>query len=172
WALRNLIIKYRQRRLIHQKNQKIIELELQQKKMAVQELTHLIKTQEHDSAVESKKIMEEIESKNRKLAAKALSTASRNEVLKEIISFLSRHPALVKNASIRSKIKELNKYLSSENEWEEYTKHFEEVNQGILKKLKLMHPKLKPADLRFISYLYMNLSPKEIAAILNITIDA
>ena len=172
WAVRNLIIKHRQRKLLHQKNQKIIELQLQQEQMAVQELTHQIKKKEYESAFKSKKMLEDMEVKNRKLAAKALSTASRNEVLKEIITYLSRHPVLIKNATIKTKIKELNKYMNSENEWEDYTKHFEEVNQGILKKLKMMHPKLKPADLRFISFLFMNLTPKEIASILNITIEA
>lgn len=172
WAIRNLMVKYRQKKLIHQKNQEIVELQLQQEKRAVQQLTHQIKTQEQESAFESKKILEEMEVKNRKLASKALSLASRNEVLKDLIAYLSRHPALVKNITVKSKIKELTKYLNSESEWEDYTRHFEEVNQGILKKLKARHPKLKPADLRFISYLYMNLSPKEIASILNITIDA
>lgn len=172
WAIRNLIIKYRQKKLIHLKNQKIIELQLQQEKKNVRRLTSQMKSQENESAFQSKKMLEEMESKNRKLASKTLSIASRNEVLKEIIAYLSKHPAFAKNATIRSKVKELSRYLNSENEWADYTKHFDEVNQGVLKNLKLIHPKLKPADLRFISYLYMNLSPKEISSILNITIEA
>ena len=62
--------------------------------------------------------------------------------------------------------------IKSDNEWEDFIKHFEEVNQGFLSDVKEKHPELNANDLRFISYVYMNLTTKEIAAILSITAGA
>ena len=50
--------------------------------------------------------------------------------------------------------------------------HFEQVNNGFLKKLKLQHPNLNVNDVRYLCYLYMNLSNKEIASLFNVTQEA
>jgi len=62
--------------------------------------------------------------------------------------------------------------LNADNEWAGFLTHFEEVNQGFLTRLKTSHPELTANDIRFICYVYMNLSAKEIAGMLNISLDA
>lgn len=82
--------------------------------------------------LEQEKLKNELENKNRKLAAKALH----------------------------------------DNEWETFLTHFEEVNHKFLQNLREKHPDLNSNDIRFISYVYINLSTKEIALMLNITPEA
>jgi DNA-binding CsgD family transcriptional regulator len=48
--------------------------------------------------------------------------------------------------------------------------NFNKVHEDFFKKLLEQHPKLMPSDLRLAAYLRMNLSSKEIAQLLNITI--
>jgi DNA-directed RNA polymerase specialized sigma24 family protein len=62
--------------------------------------------------------------------------------------------------------------LKSDEEWENFVQYFNEVNHGLLSRLKERHDNLNANDIRYISYLYMNLSMKEIASIMNITPEA
>ncbi|HYD90743.1 MAG TPA: hypothetical protein VEA37_04555 [Flavobacterium sp.] len=59
--------------------------------------------------------------------------------------------------------------MKTDIKWQDFVDHFEKVNPGFLKKIKEEHPQLTQKDIRFLCYLYMNLSTKEICAIFNIT---
>ena len=50
-----------------------------------------------------------------------------------------------------------------------FTTYFEQSNAQFIETLKARHPDLSPSDIRFLSLLYINLSSKEIALLLNIT---
>lgn len=144
WAWRNNIIKYKQKKIIEERNQKIKMLELES----------------------------ELEAKNRKLAVKATTISSRNELMSEIIENIKNQPDLYANAKLRRYINQISKHIKSETEWNDFFTHFEEANHGFITALKTKHPELSANDIRFVSYLYMNLSIKEMASLLNITPDA
>lgn len=158
WALRNTIIKFRQKRIIAEHNEKIIALELDNEK--------------NEKLLIEKQLKNEIESKNRKLAAKALQAANRNELIEDIINSLSAQTEIANNQALKSHILKLKKQLRNENEWNDFLTHFEEVNHTFLIKLKEKHNDLTSNDIRFILYLYMDLSIKEISTLLNITPEA
>lgn len=114
----------------------------------------------------------ELEAKNRTLAVKALNMSSRNEMLQEVIQNMKEQPELTNKPEIRKYISQLNKYLKKDTAKDDFLLHFEETNYGFLSSLREKHPSLNANEIRFISYLYMNLSIKEIASLLNITPDA
>lgn len=172
WALYNSYIKNKQRRVMHKQNKEFIELELQKKESDNLLLEKEIKTKQAIAMLEQERLKNEIENKNRKLATKALQISGRNELIKEVIHSLSDQAEIAKNSFIVKKIKELNKLLKNDSEWESFLTHFEEVNLGLLTKLRERHPNLTANDVRFISYLYMDLTTKEIASLLNITVEA
>jgi len=147
WALRNSVLKNKQQKIIESRNHEIARLE-------------------------QEKFKNEIESKNRKLAAKALQLSNKNEIIEQLITSLSQQSGLSENTSVNKTIHELKLYLKQNQEEEKFLSHFEEVNQGFILKLKELHPDLNSNDIRFLSYVYMNLSTKEIALLLNITFDA
>lgn len=144
WALWNNSIKYKQKKIISERNQKIIQLELEK----------------------------EIESKNRKLTAKAIHLSSKNELIQDLINTFSNEPEILQSASIRGKINSIQNHLKKENELDDFFTHFEEANHGFISSVKSSHPDLNSNDLRFIAYIYMDLSIKEISSLLNITMDA
>jgi hypothetical protein len=144
WSWRNYVTKAKQKRIISERNQKIKMLELEN----------------------------ELEFRNRKLTSKALNMASRNELLQDIIQSINSYPDLLNNSNIKKLVQQLKKHLNNNSGWEDFLVHFEEANYGFLKTLKEKHPLLNTNDVRFICYLYMNLSVKEIASIFNITPDA
>ena len=52
----------------------------------------------------------------------------------------------------------------------EFDKYFDEVHEDFLVRLKEKHPDLTPKDLRMCAYLKMNISTKEIAPLMNISV--
>lgn len=171
-VLRNRAIKHKQKKVIAESNQQIIALELEKEKNDNLLLEKHIREKETNALLEQERLKNEIESRNRKLSAKALYLSGRNQLIEEIIKSLSNNPEISKNPSLAAHIKTLKEHLKSDHEWESFITHFEEVNQGFLNKLKSLHPSLNANDIRFISYTYMNLSTKEIASMLNITLEA
>ncbi|MCE2771495.1 MAG: LuxR C-terminal-related transcriptional regulator, partial [Saprospiraceae bacterium] len=58
----------------------------------------------------------------------------------------------------------------NEKDWQIFESNFNEVHEIFFKKLKHQFPDLTPGDLKLAAYLKMNLSSKEIAPLLNISI--
>lgn len=144
WAWQNSITKYKQKKIITERNQKIKMMELEK----------------------------DLESKNRKLAVRTLSMSSSNELIKEVVQSIKKEPVLANMPELRRHVAQLNQHIKKDSGLTDYLVHFEEANHGFLKILKKKHPILNTNDIRFASYLFMNLSAKEIATLFNITPDA
>tara|TARA_B110000967_G_C18893433_1_gene568959 strand:+ start:290 stop:1921 length:1632 start_codon:yes stop_codon:yes gene_type:complete len=172
WALRNSYITNKQRKILHQRSQEILNLELEKEKTDNLLFEKLIKEKETKLLLEQEMLKNEIESKNRKLSAKALFISDRNNLVNSTINSLEETGSIKDEKIIKDHIRELKGILKTDTEWDSFVTHFEEVNQGFLSKLKQKHSNLNGNDLRYISYLYMNLSLKEISSILSITPEA
>ncbi len=169
---RNRAIKQEQKKIIAEREQKIIALELEKEKNENLLLEKHVKEIENEALLEQETLKNEIEQKNRKLSAKALYLSGRNEMIEEIVNSLSELPDVSQNIKLKNRIKSLKEHLKTDSEWDNFIVHFEEVNQGLLSTLKEKHPDLSSNDIRFICYVYMNLSLKEISTIFNITQEA
>ena len=55
-------------------------------------------------------------------------------------------------------------------DWERFANHFDNVHKDFLRRLKESHPKLTPNELKLSAYLRMNLSSKEIAQLMKISV--
>ena len=171
-TFRNRTIKQEQKKMIAEGKQKIIALELEKEKSDKLLLEKQMNEIANEALLEQQHLKSEIEQKNRKLSAKALYLSGRNELIEEMVNSLSKLPLVAQNNLIKDHIKALKEHLKSDADWDDFIVHFEEVNQGLLASLKMKHPSLNANDIRFICYVYMNLSFKEIGAILNITQEA
>ena len=167
-TFRNMKIKNRQNKLIAERNREIIEFKLQKEI----DDNLLLKRKEEIAVLEQQRLIKEIELNNQKISAKALYSSGRNQLLQDIVASLSAVPELSKNKTLINHVRALKNHLKVDSDWDDFILHFESVNQGFLKKLKEKHPGLTANDIRYISYVYMNLSTKEIATMLNITLEA
>jgi hypothetical protein len=172
WWIRSRAIKQKQGKKLEESRRKIIELELEKEKSGKLLLEKQLREKETFALLEQERLKNEIELRNRQLSIKALSLSNRDQVLEELIESLDKVPGSGSDKLLSSHIKALKDQLDSKNEWKHFLTHFEEVNQGFLSRLKQQHPDLNTNDIRFIAYIYMNLSSKEIASMLNITTDA
>jgi tetratricopeptide (TPR) repeat protein len=146
-GMRNKLTRQAQEKIIADKQQQIISLELEGLKNNIAE-------------------------KNRKLSAKALYLSGRNELIEEVVNSISGIPQISRNKEISDYLKKLKTYLRTDAEWDDFTTFFEQANPDFLKKLTAKHPQLTSADIRFICYVLMNLDIREISTIFNITINA
>jgi len=172
WAIRNLAQKLKQKKLIAERNEQILALELEKEKRESLLLEKQFNEAQAISLLQQEKLKNEVELKNRKLSAKALYLSGKNQMIEEILSDLSALPQVSKDNTLVSHIRSLKNQLKADEEWDNFIKHFEEVNQGFLNALQSKHPTLTINDIRYISYIYMSLSTKEIASLLRITQDS
>ena len=171
-TLRNRSVKHKQNKLIAERSEQILTLELEKGKSDNLLLEKQIIEKETNALLEQERFKNELELRNRKLSAKALYLSGRNQMIEEVLSDLSQLPELSKDTAVVNHIKTLKNHLKTDAEWDSFITHFEEVNQTFLNTLKSKHPGLTANDIRFISYIYMNLSTKEIASMLNVTPEA
>lgn len=162
WAFRMNGIKFKQK-------QKIAELELAKEKADHLLLEKQLKEREVLASLENERLKNELEKKNRKLATRALQLSNKNEVIEEVVKMVNALPEFSKNEALKKNLLELKIQLKNENQLESFFTHFEEANPEFILKLQTIHPDLNPNEIRFITYVMMNLNNKEISSLLNIT---
>jgi len=124
-------------------------------------------------ALRNAKLEAELQVKNTELASAALHLVQKSDVLhkiKEQMSKLKQDATSMNNAADLKKIlKTLNEENKIEEQWQQFSQHFDVVHHDFLSKLKTRHPKLTPNEQKLCAYLKMNLTTKEIAQLMNIT---
>jgi DNA-binding CsgD family transcriptional regulator len=98
-----------------------------------------------------------------------MSTLKRNEFLNSIKEELG---AIKEVPKIKQMIKSINSKLKNNDDWEYFRKAFDNSDQSLFRKLKTAHPELTKNDLKLCAYLRLNLSSKEIAPLLNISVHS
>ena len=86
WTLRNLSLKHKQNKLIAERNEQILALELEKEKREMLLLEKQFNENKAISLFEQERLKNEVELKNRKLSAKALYLSGRNVMIEEVLS--------------------------------------------------------------------------------------
>ena len=126
-----------------------------------------IKSQKKIIQIKNEKLRNEIESKNRELAVSTMSLIKKNEFLNAIKDQLNKTE---NPGQIKSVIRTIDRNINNEDDWKFFEQAFNNADKHFLKKIKETHPDLTANDLRLCAYLRLNLSSKEIAPLLNISV--
>ncbi len=122
--------------------------------------------------IAKEKAQSELEFKTKELTTHALHLAKKNEVLNDL---KQKAKALKADANAdpgyQMLIQTINFDLQDDNNWENFSRYFEEVHKGFNTTAQQKYPSITANDLRFMALLKMNLTSKEIANILNISHD-
>ncbi len=119
--------------------------------------------------LENEQLSQDVDMKNRELAVTSMTLNSKNELLtfiKEDLKKTSENG----DSSVKSVIRTINKNITEEDSWKVFKEAFDNADKDFLKKIKQAHQLLTPNDLRLCAYLRLNLSSKEIAPLLNISV--
>ena len=145
-----------------------------QKDKLIEENNMLLEIQELENEqelmrVRNEQLSHDVDSTKRELAVSTMSLNSKNELLAFIKEDLNKTQD-DSNRSIKSVISTINKNITEEDTWNVFKEAFDNADKDFLKKIKTAHPLLTPNDLRLCAYLRLNLSSKEVAPLLNISV--
>lgn len=124
------------------------------------------------AAFTEERLKNELENKNKELAAIAMKTICKNEQLSDLQSRITTIKE-VASKQVEKKLSDLLGFIESEianDDWDDFELRFDLAHNNFIKKLKEEYPVLSPHDLKICAYLKMNLSSKEIAQLLNMTV--
>ncbi|UJH92757.1 LuxR C-terminal-related transcriptional regulator [Antarcticibacterium sp. 1MA-6-2] len=152
-----LIFWYNRRKLL--KHQRMLELKFRQEH------------EERLRKIEKERLVHEINSKRKELANTTMIGAKKNEVLMEIQGELNRDKDKFSNQfRLKHIMNKINHAIKSKDEWKLFETNFNELHEDFSKELLKKYPRLSNKDLKLCSYLKMNLSSKEIAPLMGISI--
>ena len=116
----------------------------------------------------------EILNKSRKLADTTMNLIRKNEMLMKIKEELELATKKRDNGPPGKALTKMghliDAHLTNEEDWQVFEANFNQLHDQFFKRLKAQYPDLTPGDLRLGAYLKMNLSSKEIAPLLNISV--
>lgn len=145
----------------------------QQKLLYIHELERT-KSETELMTLRNENLETEIQFKNSELASSAMHLVKKGELIAKIKSELNQLAKRVDNTMAQTELKKMIKTLSEDEqidqEWDHFAKHFDKVHSDFVVVLKNKHPEISPGELKLCAYLRMNLSSKEIAQLLNISV--
>jgi len=118
----------------------------------------------------NEQLSQDVDAKNRELAVSTMSLIKKNELLSIIKEDLKKSSDENSGRNIKSVISTINRNITEDDSWNVFKEAFDNADKDFLKKIKAVHPSLTPSDLKLCAYLRLNLTSKEIAPMLNISI--
>lgn len=160
--------------ILHRRKIKKEQRLLQLKFEAEQKILLKEKAIENDRRIvelKNESLQNEVKLKSKQLANTAMALVKKNETLLELKREILLHRNSFENYfSYKNLIKKIDSSISHKDEWKVFEYNFNQVHEEFFKDLKSKHPKLTAKDLRICAYIKMNLSTKEIAPLLNISL--
>jgi ligand-binding sensor domain-containing protein/DNA-binding CsgD family transcriptional regulator len=125
--------------------------------------------------LQNEKLVADVVYKNKELASTTMHLVQRGKLLnkiKEELLPLVNNGKGEKSAEFKRVLRLLNEAERNDADWEHFAIHFDLIHSNFLSRLKERFPDLSPNDLKLCAYLKMNLTSKEIAQLMSITIKA
>ncbi len=199
WMFRIRSAKTKQQKIIMEKEQLITKLELEKEKsrkmileqqLKEQETSALLEQEKSDNERKEKLLLErklkeqevfalleqerlnnEIDAKNKQLTAEFMIQSSKKTLIDDITAQLCDISPHVKSPLVDSMIRQLKIQSKELIGYDGFLIYFEKINPVFLSSLREKHPNLTVNEIRFLSYIYLDLEMKEIASLMNISLE-
>jgi len=124
--------------------------------------------------LKNEKLRIEMIHRDKELANQTMDLIRKNKFLQKIKEDLERLKKSTSDDLLKEKINSLitkiDKDIDHKKQWEVFESAFDDVHEDFLKRLKEKFPNLTPKELKLCAYLRMNISTKEIAPLMNISV--
>lgn len=152
-------------------NKQQIKFEEKQKQLKYIHQLELQKNEKEIIELQNEKLISEVIYKNKELADASMHLVERGDALVKVKDELQQlYKKTGGNHDVKKAIQLVSDIEKNNSNWEQFSTHFDEVNNGFLNKLKLKFPTLTNTDLKVCAYLQLKLSTKEIAQLMNISV--
>jgi DNA-binding CsgD family transcriptional regulator len=132
------------------------------------------KSEEEIDRLRNEKLQSDIQHRNSQLASSTMHLVQKGEVLLKIKKELTK---VVKQTTTEDNRKKLQRIIHTidgatrlDSNWEQFEAYFDQVHENFLRNLRAAYPELTPKDQKLCAYLRMNLTTKEIAPLMNISV--
>ncbi|MBK9336989.1 MAG: hypothetical protein IPM98_10525 [Lewinellaceae bacterium] len=154
------LLEHRQEEVLRQRNAEFNRA-VAEKEQAIEQLHH-------------EKLETDLQHRNRELASLTMHLLQKNALISHIAEKLEQVEETIRDANVRKHLRPIKQLLFQdehlEQDWEQFVYHFDQVHSGFFRRLREQYPQLTPKDHRLCAYLRMNLTTKEIAPLLNISV--
>lgn len=152
---------------INQRNKKKLKLETERLRREKE-----IALEAERIRARTEKLEHEVAYKSKMLANSAMTMVQKNNMLNELKEVIkSENSASESLPKFKQKlIKLINRNINSDEAWEIFDRTFAEVHEDFIERFTTSYPDVSPGDLRLAAYIRMNMSSKEIAPILQISV--
>ncbi|WP_372753474.1 LuxR C-terminal-related transcriptional regulator [Mariniflexile sp.] len=121
--------------------------------------------------LKNESLRNEVKLKSKELANTALALVKKNETLQEIKKELATNKdGFVNQYAFKKILNKVDSSIGHKDEWKVFEFNFNQVHEDFFKSLKSKHQNLTPKDLKICAYVKMNLSNKEIAPLMNVSV--
>jgi len=124
--------------------------------------------------LKNEKLRAEMIHRDKELANQTMDLIRKNQFLQnikeELLKLKRPNNDFALNDKIMSLISKIDKDLDHNKQWEVFETAFDEVHEDFLNRIKNAYPNLTPKELRLCAYLRLNISSKEIAPLMNISV--
>jgi len=146
--------------------------ELSEKEKQLHSITR--KSEDEINQLRNEKLESEIMHINTELASNTMHILNKNEFINSIKSTLGGVIKKSTNQEVQSQIsriiKNIEKNIATDGDWQNFQIHFDKVHGDFSKRIKQEFPLLSPQEIKLSAYLRLNLSTKEIANLLSISV--
>ncbi len=156
----------------HKKEKKLMTVK--QKREIIRIDSELKSTEEEVQQLKNEKLLAQVELKNRELSTSTGHLLNKNSFINSVKHNISTIIKKSKNKEVQHELSKImsniDKNISQDKDWEKFAIHFDQVHGGFTTKIQEKYPNLTPQEMKLSVYLRMNLSSKEIAHLLNISL--
>ncbi|MGC4102937.1 ligand-binding sensor domain-containing protein [Ferruginibacter sp.] len=170
--------KQQQKKFLRQQKEKLkIQQQKHQEEQRDLQYQHQLEIEKNENEIiklKNENLQTQIENKNSELATNAMSLVQKSELLsrikEELMTMRNNSEPGKESKDLKKVISIINKELEINNDWDQFAVHFDEVHTNFLTTLKKQYPTLTSSELKLCAYLRLNLTTKEIAQLMNISI--
>ncbi len=128
----------------------------------------------HKNNTNEREFLNEIDKINFELTQVKLKVVHKNETLsrlkEDVLELLNKSDIDSCRKQLKSMLRLLESELIEDDSWENFALNFDKAHNDFLTRIKTEYPNLSSKDLKICVYLRMNLTTKEIAPLLNISV--
>jgi len=152
------------------KEQRLIKVKYQRvQQKLLREKT--LENEKHIVQLKNQSLQNDLKLKSKQLANNAMVLVKKNESLQEVkMQLIVNRNGFDNYHAYKKLLKKVDNSIVLKDEWEVFENNFNQVHDEFFETLKHQHQNLTPKDLKVCAYIKMNLSSKEIAPLMNISV--
>ena len=176
FAIAAMLISFRTVDRKYRRKQKLLEekkqIEIEEKENEIEQIS--LRSSEQIARLQNEKLQADLAHMNSELATATMHLLNKNEfitgVKNQLHQIIRRNEYEEAQKQLQQITRDIERNISSDADWQQFQFHFDRVHGDFTQRFKTTFPALTPQEMKLSAYLRMNLSTKEVAQLLHISV--